>query len=71
MLLPLFTRFTFTFAVPGVSKAGATHVSRANNCPTKPVGCLMDTVAQLIDAAIAPATKSVYGNALRALNLFL
>ena len=31
----------------------------------------MDTVAQLIDAAIAPATKSVYGNALRALNLFL
>lgn len=31
----------------------------------------MDTAAQLINAAIAPATKSVYGNALRALNLFL
>jgi len=31
----------------------------------------MDTASQLIDASIAPATKSVYGNALRALNLFL
>lgn len=59
------------FSDPGVSKAGATHGSRASNCPVKPAGCLMDTASQLIDAAIAQAIKSVYGNALRAFNLFL